>query len=94
MMQLYHSQEDSKLGIHVHAVTIGEDEVVFAFLLAGEYDGDLLGSHWEYRQLDTIELIKTTPATRLGQTWNEGREAQSTNEVKVLLVFWCWSLIN
>ena len=64
-----HSQEDSKLRVHVHNITIREDELIFPFLLAWKDNSDLLSSHWEYRKLNTIELIKTTPSSSLGQTY-------------------------
>lgn len=65
----YHGQEETKLWVQVHIVTISEDELRLALFLAGQHDGDLLSSHGQHRQLNAVELIKTTPGTRLSQTF-------------------------
>jgi len=64
----YHGEKEAELWVEIDHVSIGEDELGLAFLLAGENDGDLLSSDRQYRQLDTVELVETTPRTRLCQT--------------------------
>ena len=36
-----HGEEDAELGVHVHVVAVGEDEVLLLLLLAAQDDGDL-----------------------------------------------------
>ena len=67
----HHCQEETKLRVQVDHITVSEDELWFSFLLTLEYNSNLLSSHGEYRQLDTIKLIKTTPRARLSQTCNK-----------------------
>lgn len=64
-----HGEEDAKLGVHVHIVSIGEDKVFAPLLLAGEHDGDLLRGDRQNREVDAVELIKTAPRAGLSQTW-------------------------
>ena len=64
-----HCQEDPEFSIHGHNVTISEDELGFVHFLALQNNGDLLrcyGQHWE---LDSVEFIKTTPRSRLRQSY-------------------------
>lgn len=61
----YHRKEDAKLGVHIDYITVTEDELVSALLLAGQHNGDLLCGHREDRQFDTVELIEAAPGTRL-----------------------------
>ena len=68
----HHSEEDAKLRVHLHVVTVGKQEVLAALLLAGEHDGDLLRCHRQDWQVDAVKLVKTAPGTRLGQTWETG----------------------
>ena len=65
----YHGQEDTKLWVHVDNVSVREDELRFAFLLAGQHDVDLLGGYREHGQLNTVELIEAAPAAGLGKTY-------------------------
>lgn len=67
----HHSEEDAKLGVHSHIVSIGEDKVVPTFLLAGENDRNLLGRHRQNREVDAVEFIETAPRARLSQTWKQ-----------------------
>ena len=63
----YHGEEDAKLGVHVHHVPVGEDELPLLVLLALQDDVNLLRRHGQHRQLDAVELIKAAPGARLGQ---------------------------
>ena len=67
-VHVYHGQKDAELWVEIDHVAVGEDELRLAFLLAGENDGDLLSGDRQHRQLDTIELVETTPRTGLRQT--------------------------
>lgn len=57
----YHSDKESKLWIEVHSITIREDKLFLPFLSCCQNDVDLLSSHRQHRQVNTVELIKTTP---------------------------------
>lgn len=63
-----HGEEDAKLRVHVHVVSIGEDKVLAPLLLAGEDDGDLLGGDRQNGEVDAVELIETAPRAGLSQT--------------------------
>lgn len=67
----HHSEEDAKLWVHIHIVSIGEDKVFPTFLLAGENDRNLLGRHRQNREVDAVEFIETAPRTGLSQTWKQ-----------------------
>lgn len=41
----YHRQENSKLWVQLHNITISEDKLLFPLLFGSEYNIDLLGSH-------------------------------------------------
>lgn len=76
-----HREEDSKFWIHLHKVSIGEDELLLALLLAGKHNGNLLRGHRQDRQVDSIKLVKAAPRPRLGQACriNQRREKGDTN---------------
>lgn len=67
----YHCEEDSKLGVHVNHVPVGEDKLLLLVLLALKDDVDLLGGDRQDRQLDAVELIKAAPGSGLSQTWRD-----------------------
>lgn len=73
-----HSEEDAKLWVHIHVVSIGEDKVFTTFLLAGENDGNLLGRHRQNREVDAVEFIETAPRTGLSQTWKQTQICKKT----------------
>lgn len=85
----YHGQEETELWVKVDYVTISEDELWLSFLFSSENDGNLLGSHRQHRQLNTIELIKTTPWSRLRQTWenntNGYKSASLSNQTQTCM---------
>lgn len=56
-----HAEEDAKLKVHVNIVPVSEDEVFLALFLAGQDNGNLLGSHRQHGQVYTVELIKAAP---------------------------------
>lgn len=64
----YHCEEDSKLGVHINHVPVGEDKLLLLVLLALKDDVDLLGGDRQDRQLDAVELIKAAPGSGLSQT--------------------------
>jgi len=70
-MQLYryHGEKEAELRVEVDDVSVSEDELWLAFLLARENDGDLLSGDRQNGQLNTIEFIKTAPRSRLRQTY-------------------------
>lgn len=67
----YHCEEDSKLGVHINHVPVGEDKLLLLVLLALKDDVDLLGGDRQNRQLDAVELIKAAPGSGLSQTWRD-----------------------
>lgn len=64
-----HGEEDAKLRVHIHVVSVSEDEVFATLLLAGENYRDLLSRHRQNRQVDAVEFVKTAPRARLRQAW-------------------------
>ena len=58
---VYHGQEETEFRVQIDVVAIGEDERGFLLLFTPQNDVDLLGSHREHRQFNTVELIETTP---------------------------------
>ena len=67
-ISIYHGQEKTKLWIHVNIVSVSEDELRLSLLLTSQDNGNLLGSHRQHRQLNTVELVKTSPGARLSKT--------------------------
>lgn len=64
----HHGEEDAKLRVHGYDISIGELEVLAAFLLTGVDDSDLLCCHRQHGQLDAVKLVETAPGPRLCQT--------------------------
>ena len=63
----YHGKEETKLWVEFDLVSVSEDKLLLAVLLGSENNVDLLGSHRQHRQLDTVELVKAAPRPRLGK---------------------------
>ena len=78
-----HCEEDSKFWIHLHKVSVSEDELLFALLLAGKHNGDLLRSHRQDRQVDSIKLVKAAPRPRLGQACRISQRREKETQIYV-----------
>jgi len=65
----YHGEKQAELRIKINQISVSEDNLWFALLLADKYDGDLLCRDRQHGQLYTVELVKTTPGTGLRQTY-------------------------
>ena len=57
----YHSQKEAKFWVQVNIVPISEQEVLLSVLFGCEDNINLLCCHRQYRQLNSVELIKATP---------------------------------
>ena len=64
-----HCEEDAELWIHVNCVAVSENELLTLLSFARKNDGNLLGSHRENGQFNTIELVEATPRARLSETF-------------------------
>lgn len=64
-----HGKKDAELRIHLHGVSVGEDECFSALFLAGEDYGDLLGGHRQHREIDPVKLVKAAPGARLSKAF-------------------------
>ena len=64
-----HGEKQSELRIKVDHISVGEDKLRLVLFLADKNDGDLLGGDRQHGKLYTIELVETTPRTRLRQTY-------------------------
>ena len=60
-MYTYHGEENAKLCVHVDGVSVCEDESFLAFFLTLQHNGDLLSCDRQDGELDTVELVETTP---------------------------------
>ena len=70
MVDPYHREEKTKLGVERHEVAVREDELFLAIFLRREDDVDLLRSHRQHGQLNTVELVEAAPRPRLSQTYD------------------------
>ena len=67
MLNTHHCKKNSKLRVHVYGVTVSEGEASSTFLLTVVDDSNLLSSDRQHRQLDSVELVKAAPRSRLSQ---------------------------
>ena len=66
-----HGEKDAKFWVESDVVSIGKDESASSLFFGREHDGNLLSSHGQNWQLDTIEFVEATPRSGLGQSWVE-----------------------
>lgn len=57
----YHSDKQAKLWIQIHSVSISKNKCALLVLACCQNYVDLLSSNREHWQVDSVELIKTTP---------------------------------
>lgn len=57
----HHGEEDAKLQVEGDIISISEDKTLLTLLLTLQYNGNLLRGHRQHGQLNSVELVKTTP---------------------------------